>query len=194
MTIVHLPTLPTGKEFEEYISGCLQLGGYYIERNIVERDVEEVLELDIILTSYSTLAPEITLVEVKSGDWGFSDLFKVRGWMDYLNIQKGIFVTNTPRGHLDLLSEKAHALDITLLVIPNLSNSKEVLARVLPDLGDGTVNESDIGIWRFSYWVERNLIQRLVHKRKSHLEKKCYKSLMAYYYETNSGIFSLRTS
>ena len=67
MVTVSLPELPKGKEFEEYISACFQLGGYYIERNIIERDIEEILELDIILTNYGTTAPEITLVEVKVG-------------------------------------------------------------------------------------------------------------------------------
>jgi propanediol utilization protein len=36
--------------------------------------------------------PEIQLIEVKSGNWGFPDIFKLRGWMDYLNINKGVFI------------------------------------------------------------------------------------------------------
>ena len=81
MASVSLPELPKGKEFEEYISAFFQSGGNYIERSIIEREVEEVLELDIITTDYCSSTPEIKLVEVKSGGWGFPDLFKVRGWM-----------------------------------------------------------------------------------------------------------------
>jgi hypothetical protein len=72
-----LPGLPKGKEFEEYISAFFQSAGYYIERNIVKRGVEDVLELDIITTDYSSLSspPDIQLIEVKSGGWGFPDLY-----------------------------------------------------------------------------------------------------------------------
>lgn len=70
MASVELPELPKGKEFEEYISAFFQSGGYYIERNIIEREVEEVLELDIITTDYGSAPPEIQLLEVKSGRLG----------------------------------------------------------------------------------------------------------------------------
>lgn len=69
--------MPKGKEFEEYTSACLQSGGFYIERNIIERDIEEVLELDIITTCYNYDVPELSIVEVKSGHWGFPDIFKI---------------------------------------------------------------------------------------------------------------------
>ncbi|MBP7795957.1 MAG: hypothetical protein KA059_04185 [Elusimicrobiales bacterium] len=52
MSSISLPNLPKGKEFEEYISAFFQSGGNYIERNIIEREVEEILELDIIATDY----------------------------------------------------------------------------------------------------------------------------------------------
>jgi len=107
MAHVSLPDLPKGKEFEEYISAFFQASGYYIERNIIERETEEVLELDIITTDYSLSPPQIKLLEVKSGDWGFPDLFKVRGWMDYLNISKGVFVASKEKSNVDFPKERA---------------------------------------------------------------------------------------
>ncbi len=187
-TVIHLPKLPEGTEFEEYISACLQLGGYYIERNIIERDVEEILELDIILTNYDTSVPEITLVEVKSGDWGFRDLFKVNGWMNYLNIPKGIFIANKEKSNFDFSKEKATKLNIQLAVIPT-TESNQVLSILLPRIDIGSIDENDIEYWRFSYWIERKLIERLTHKKKSCPQMECFKVLANYYHETSSGIF-----
>jgi hypothetical protein len=186
MPSVSLPDLPKGKEFEEYISAFFQSGGYYIERNIIERGTEEILELDIITTDYRSSPPEIKLFEVKSGDWGFPDLFKLRGWMDYLSISKGIFVASKVRENLDFFKEKAKRLNIDLVVIANLSESKEVLSELM---NNTTIEDVDILTWRFSYWVERNLLIRLNHKKKSHANKKCFKALDDYYFEVTSGVF-----
>lgn len=186
MVSVSLPNLPKGKEFEEYISAFFQSGGNYIERNIIEREVEEVLELDIITTDYCLSPPEIKLLEVKSGDWGFPDLFKVRGWMDYLNIDKGIIIASKEKANVDFFKKKAKGLNIDLVVIPNLSESKKALSELI---NNTTIENVDISTWRFSYWVERNLLKRLNHKKKSHPDKKCFKALTDYYFEVNSGIF-----
>lgn len=188
MASVSLPDLPKGKEFEEYISACFQSVGYYIERNIIERGTEEVLELDIITTSYYSCLPEIKLVEVKSGDWGFSDLFKVYGWMNYLNISQGLFVVNKEKEitKMDFYKEKAKKLNIELIPIPDLNKSKEALSELL---NNSTIEDLDISNWRFSYWVERNLLEKLNHKKKSNPDRKCFKSLDDYYFKVNSGIF-----
>lgn len=186
MASISLPDLPKGKEFEEYISAILQSGGNYIERSIIEREVEEVLELDIIATDYISSPPEIKLIEVKSGDWGFPDLFKVLGWMDYLNISKGVLVVSKERSNVDFFKEKAQKMNIDLVAIPDLSKSKEALSELI---NNGTIEDVDISTWRFSYWVERNLLKHLNHKKKSHPDKKCFKALEDYYFEVNSGIF-----
>ena len=191
MASVSLPALPKGKEFEEYISAFFQSGGNYIERNIIERDiiereVEEVLELDIITTDYCLPLPKIKLLEVKSGNWGFPDLFKVQGWMDYLNISDGVFVASKGKSNIDFLKEKAKGLNIDLVVIPDLDKSKGALSKLI---SNRTIDDVDISIWRFSYWVERNLLKLLNHKKKSDSNKKCFEALEDYYFEVNSGIF-----
>lgn len=57
MTSVKLPSLPEGKEFEEYVSAFFQCGGYYTERNIIEREEKEILELDLFVTNYQDKQP-----------------------------------------------------------------------------------------------------------------------------------------
>jgi len=183
MASVSLPDLPKGTEFEEYISAFFQSGGYYIERNIIER---EVLELDIVITNHNFSPPGIKLLEVKSGDWGFADLFKVRGWMFYLNISNGIFIVSKEKDNFDFYKQIANALNIDLVVISDLSKSKGALSEFM---SNESIENVDISTWRFSYWVERNLLKRLTHKKKSHSDKKCFKSLEDYYFEVNSGIF-----
>lgn len=183
MASVSLPDLPEGKAFEEYISAFFQSDGYYIERNIEKR---AILELDIVITNYNFSPPDIELLEVKSGDWRFTDIFKVRGWMYYLNIPKGVFIVSKERNNVDFYKQIAKALNIDLVVISDLSESKEALAEFM---SNGSIGDVDISTWRFSYWVERNLLKRLNHKKKSHPDKKCFKSLEDYYFDVNSGIF-----
>jgi len=188
MATVCLPELPKGKEFEEYISAFFQSGGNYIERNIIEKESKgkEVLELDIIATDYSLPPPEIKLLEVKSGDWGFPEVFKVRGWMDYLNIDNGIIISSNGKEDVEFYKEKAKGLNIDLVVIPNLSESKKVLSELI---NNTTIEDVDISTWRYSYWVERNLLKSLNHKKKSNEDIKRFKVLSEYYFEVNSGIF-----
>ncbi len=187
--IVSLPDLPEGKEFEEYISSFLQLGGFYIERNIIERDVRDILELDIITTCYDDNILEISLVEVKSGNWGFSDLFKIYGWMNYLQIPKGILITSHEIDYYNFVKEKAQELHIDIVCVDNLENTKESLSSVLAQCNREDVDENDIEYWRLSYWVERKLLENLIQRKKNYPNKKCYKGASDYYHELNSGIF-----
>ncbi|KAF5410670.1 MAG: hypothetical protein U9N46_14820 [Euryarchaeota archaeon] len=184
MTSVRLPDLPKETEFEEYVSAFFQSGGYYIERNIIERKVEEVLELDIIITNYTH--PKIKLIEVKSGGWGFPDIFKIRGWMDYLHIFKGAFIVSKEKRNIDFYKQIAEALNIDLMLISDLSKSKEALAGFI---SKEVIEKVDISTWRFSYWTERNLLKCLTHKKNSHIDKKCFRSLKEYHFEVNSKIF-----
>lgn len=87
-TAIELRKIPKDKDYEDYLCAYLQAGGLYIERSIIHREVEELLELDILTTDFQTDSAENNLIEIKGGDWGFSDIFKVRGWLTYLNFEK----------------------------------------------------------------------------------------------------------
>src|SRR3989339_247361 len=186
MPPITLPEMPKGKELEEFISAAFQCAGYYVERNIIQRDIEEILELDIIATYYGMPTPKIKLIEVKSGGWGFSDLFKVNGWMNYLNIQEGVFIKSQEKRYADFYIKKAKKLNIDLVSIPKIEEYQQKLSALV----DTTViKDEDFNIWRFSYWVERNMMSRLTHKKKTLPDRKCFSDLMDYYFEINSGIF-----
>jgi hypothetical protein len=186
MASVSLPDFPKETEFEEYVSAFFQSGGYYIERNIIERGVADVLELDIITTNYNISPPEIKLIEVKSGKWGFPDLFKIRGWMDYLKISKGAFIASEEKRYINFYKKISNALDIDSVVLSDLSESKEALAEFM---SNGSIEDVDISTWRLSYWIERNLLKCLTQKKNSRTDKKCFKSLKEYHFEVNSEIF-----
>lgn len=91
-----LPEIPgAGDELEDYVAALFQASGHFVEKGVIEADPLDLLELDIVATKYSLEGGDTCVVEVKGGKWGYTDLFKVVGWMRYLDIQKGgFFVTD----------------------------------------------------------------------------------------------------
>lgn len=181
-----LPSLPKGKEFEEYISAFFQASGMYLERNITERAIEEVLELDIITTDYNKECPHISLVELKSGDWGFPDIFKIAGWLHYLNLPNAIFIAHKNKERLDFLKAKAKQMNVSLVVISDLIKTKESLREVI---GEDSIKEKDIIIWRWAYCLERKLLELLTQKKKKNMDLMRYKALAQYYHDVTSRAF-----
>lgn len=188
--VVHLPEIPEGKVLEEFVSAFYQVGGRYVERSIVQRETEEVLELDILVTDYDVSPPAYLLTEVKSGGWGFSDLFKLRGWLDYLHLDQAVFVATKVKDHLDFFRDKAIGLSIRLIVLPYLEDASTQLAEVT---GTTTPSELDVAIWRFSHWLDRVLVSDLIHKKKSNPKAKRYLALADYLHAVNSGAFFRQT-
>lgn len=180
-----LPDLPKGKEFEEYISAYFQSAGYYLDRNIIDRGVEELLELDIIITDYNLL-PRPRLIEIKSGDWGFSDIFKIKGWMTYTEISKGYFIVQEGKKNYEFYKEKAKEIGVGLYAVPNFDKTTEYLK---PILKGKYIDKRDIETLRYSFWLERQLLTRLKHWKKSDKSKLCYEALEQYYFNINSGVF-----
>ena len=89
-TIVKLPQIPKDHNYEDFIAAHLNAEGYFLERGIHKREGEEILELDIVTNKYTSAGEiEKTFLEAKSGHkWGFPDIFKVKGWMVYLDFEK----------------------------------------------------------------------------------------------------------
>jgi hypothetical protein len=187
--VVELPAHPTEKEFEEYIAAYLQCAGFYVERNIVERDVTEVLELDIITTDYDASPPNVRLVEIKSGGWGFPDVFKVYGWLRYLGIPSGALVVKKAKGAASehgFYVEKAKTLQIDLAAVDPLDKAGAALS----DLLDGkSVDSTDQSLWRFSYWTERNIVKRLIGKKKTVQNVRRFHAMDEYLFAVSSGVF-----
>lgn len=184
--VVSLPTLPTDSEFEDFVAAHLQSAGFYIEKSIIDRDVAEVLELDIVFTGYRADEPPTEkLIEVKSGRWGFGDIFKLSGWGKYLGINDLHLVIAKENDPMDFYGRKAADIGVDLIVHSNDASG----IRDSTLLKGRPVDPLDVSSWRFSYWIERELQKALKHKKKSHQDMKCYACLDDYFYTLNSGIF-----
>ena len=187
MTEIKLPNIPKGKEFEEYIASYFQETGHYVEKNIIERhDEGEVLELDLVITDYTQIVPEMKLAEIKSGKCKFSDIFKIRGWMYYLNFFKGIFITKEKTQDFNLFKKIGKDIDIDVIQIGDLPKTKEALKDII---GDDDPDIRSIQVWRYAYWIERNLLNKLRHQAKSNQNVKRFKILDKYQHKIDNEVF-----
>lgn len=189
MAGIDLDNLPKGKEFEEYLAAYFQEQGYYIEKNIIERHGgDEVLEIDLALTNYDKKPLEMNLIEAKSGKSKFSDIFKVRGWMYYLNFDKGIFISQEKSDDFDFQRETAKTINIDLVQIGELKNTDTAL-KGIAGLCDKKVDIQDFRVWRYVYWIERALLKRLNIWKKSVKDKECYKIMEDYHFKAHNDVF-----
>lgn len=179
---IELPDLPTDIDFEDLIAAEFQLSGYFLERNIIERGEAEVLELDIVKTSYRNEIPELEMIEVKSGKWGFNEVFKLRGWMTYLNQEVGHLIIKQKREEFGFIFEKAKLLNIKLTQTDGDAKKPNLI-----EIDDATKDEIDA--WRYSYWIERELIKIIKVKKKENRESKCYQVASDYYQHLSGGIY-----
>lgn len=185
-TTVNLSSLPRDREFEEFLAAYFQCAGYYIERNIIERELEEVLELDIILTNYNVSPPTISLAEAKSGDWGFPDIFKIRGWMHYTSIHRAWLVTQSQKPNADFYRQKAESIGVRLLQFSGIPEATAYLQRAFRQ---ATIPNDDVEHWRYSYWAERQLIKYLKHCKRQNRSASRYPAMDRYHQTINGGIF-----
>ena len=125
---IRLPDIPTGLEFEDFIAAHLQVADHFVERNLSMRTEQPILELDIIATKYDTGRPTPLLVEAKSRDWEYKDIFKVRGWMDLLGIERGVFAVHQRKSHFDVWYRVAKELNIDLIAIEEFGSASSVLS------------------------------------------------------------------
>lgn len=195
MCPLRLSDSPKEKEFEEFISAYLHLAGHYVERNITQRESADVLELDIITTNYDKTSPDIQLIEIKSGkNWGFPDIFKIRGWMDYLSeegyldVAQSAFIAQREieQKRLNLIVRVGKSLGIDIIILSDYNEFGDKLSILNKNT---STNNEDIRTWRYSYWVERKLIDDLKNYKKNNPEKKCYDALNYYLFENTSGFF-----
>ncbi|WP_028813591.1 hypothetical protein [Streptomyces flavidovirens] len=71
--VVKLPDIPgAGEELEDYIAALFQASGHFVEKQIVESDPADLLELDIVTTDYAGEQASRRLIEVKGGKGGRS--------------------------------------------------------------------------------------------------------------------------
>ena len=187
-TAIELTKIPKNKDYEDYLCAFLQAGGLYVERSIIHREVEELLELDILTTDFQQDSAKNNLIEIKGGDWGFSDIFKIRGWLTYLNYESGSFIVQKSRPSISYFRNKAKELSIDLIDNSDLTLTKETLKHFLrlePE-------NADIETIRFSYLLERKQLQKIKTLKKADTTIKSYAKLDDYFFKINSGSFFSR--
>jgi hypothetical protein len=168
MAGVALSQVPAaGRELEDYVAGLFQAAGYFVEKNVRERDGTDVLELDAVATSYDAPTPAAILAEAKGGHWGFPDLFKVAGWMQYLGIARcGFFVKDGGGSARDVARVHGKVARLGVSVV-DLGDFSDPSAR-LDEGGFGRVRDAlALSIWRYAFRAERALLDALRGARRA---------------------------
>lgn len=186
-------TPASGRDLEEYVAGLFQASGYFVEKNIRQREVAEVLELDAVATSYDGPLPSSVLAEAKGGRWGFPDLFKVAGWMQYLGIERsGFFVKEhgaAPPRDLGLVHRTVAPLGVSLVDFGDFSDP---LTRFDEGGFHRLVDPLLLEVWRFSYWVERALLDQIRALRRAAPERKGPQAILVYHDLVNDHVFFVK--
>ncbi|MBC9798086.1 hypothetical protein [Sinomicrobium weinanense] len=184
-TAITLESNPIEKDYEDYICAYFQSGGLYVERSIIHRETEEILELDIIFTDFKEDTTTKKLVEIKSGKWGFSEIFKVKGWLVYLKMGNGIFIVKKTRNSIDYFKRKGEELGIELIDNSDLKKTRKCLEKFL----NQPTEEKEIETLRFSYLLERKLLKQIKNLKKDYPDNEGFKNLDDYFFKINSGSF-----
>lgn len=187
-TAIELPDIPSQPtELEDAAAALFQASGHFVERNIIERDATEILEMDAVATSYDGDRPESVIAEAKSGDWGYADIFKLHGWMHYLGIPRGaLFVTRVSEGkEIAKVREKIGGLGMTVIRL----DSPDLAAHFVEAGYPACCNSAAIDVWRFAYSVQRTLIAYLRHCKKTAPDHEGPATALRYHTLINNEIF-----
>ncbi|WP_435118944.1 hypothetical protein [Amycolatopsis thermoflava] len=188
MAQVQLNEIPaTAEDLEDYVAALFQSAGYFVEKNLTERDPGDILELDVVATNYETTTPVSTLGEVKGGKWGYPDIFKLLGWMTYLDKDRGAFFVKTGNNKdVESVASKLAPQGIQVVCFEDFSES----LKKFENAGLGRVSdEKVVDTWRFSYLIERKLAHKLATYTRSTPESQGAQATLEYARLVNDGIF-----
>lgn len=129
--IIQLPDIPKEYFYEDYLAAYLQASGIYIERSLVHKEVDEIMELDIVASDIHSNNIEKYLIEIKSGKWGYPDLFKVKGWMSFLHIEHGAFIAQRTDRNMEYCAQIAKEMNITFIDNSNLKTTATDLSPLI---------------------------------------------------------------
>lgn len=183
---ISLPEIPKNKEYEDFIAAILQSGGYYLERGIIHRIKQDVLELDIVSTKFSKGNVVRAISEIKSGSWGLPDIFKIRGWLDYLKLDKASFVVQIPNQEMEISKDIASKINVTLIDNQNLDCSELLNAY---SISKEHVKDEIIESYRYAFALEAEMVIYLRSRVKSEPEKVGFQKLEKYLFDINSNSF-----
>lgn len=188
-----LPERPTGHELEEFVAAAFQCSRFFVDKNVEDHyRSTPTLELDCVVTSPRRDGAEPIIVEVKSGQWGFADLFKLYGWMNYLKVSKALLFATTrapEESKHDAHCFLARELGITVAHCPNdkLPDAAAALHEAGFELQAGSRLH---GLWRFAYWVERRYLDHIRVAARDNVP--LGRAAKAYHQLINDRVFFMR--
>lgn len=193
--ILSLHNIPKDKSYEDFVAAQLNAAGYYLERNVVLRDKAEVLELDIVSNKFDAKKVDKTILEVKSGGWGFPEIFKVKGWMDFLNFPKASFIVQKENDTMNKYEEVSNQLSVQLVVTPEKDGKLDTsdICKVY-NIKKHQKNDPIVSSLRFAFAIERRFVEIIQTTTKSVKDKKGYAILKNYLFDINSNSFFLTDS
>lgn len=176
--IVHFPDIPKDHYYEHYLSALIALSGRFVERSVVRRGEEEILELDIVTTKFNIADYEKAIVEIKGGKkWGFPDIFKVRGWIDYLDMKNAFFIVqDTTEKNIDF--KRKIATDLGICLLSNAQTDLKHLDDKEIEESFGKVDfdsrESALSNLRYAFCLEDMLLGNLLRSERDESVKSGY--------------------
>lgn len=188
---IELPDTPRHEEFEDFVAAYFNSSQFYVDKRLIMRqkaegDISEILELDLFVTDYNSNPPDTRLIEAKSGDWSMRDIFAVRGWMDFLGLDKAALVYTGKKTMTEAHSRVGDQISVKLIQILDFDNAEESLRA----LGLNTnIDPADTTMWRYAHWVEQSIIELIKKKKKSHKETERFKVMDNYIDEINNRTF-----
>lgn len=196
---IGLTKTPKGKDFEDCISSLFNVSGFFVEQNTIRRlKKQPLLEIDVIITDYDPELPKTRLVEIKSGHWGFRDLFTFKGWIEYLKLQglqeydTCLFIVNSVIPYMDLIVKEAKKMNIDVIAIEDIKNVKSLKFELGDVMEVDDIDENDYECWRFVHRIERILIREILQLRqrnKSNTTIERFQGIHDYYQNINDDIF-----
>lgn len=164
-THLTLPSIPKDEFYEDYVAAVLSASGLFLERRLALSTPINILELDIVTTKFKPDGTEKTLSEIKSGDWGLTDVFKVRGWLDFLRYEKASFVVlDSKKQAFNEYQKVASSLQIGLTNVPKNTNGVLDYTPIIDIYGlpsiDKRVFENAVPTLRYAYCMERLMIEK----------------------------------
>jgi len=174
-----------GIDLEHYVAALFQSAGYFVEKNITERDPADVLELDVVASDYSSAQPaQPILVEVKGGGWGWKEVFNLLGRSEYLGIENSALVVKECADcALGAMRSRMESNNLEIVHLDDFERSREIFdEHALGDL------RSQLGVWRYSYRIETELVS-LINSRPAKQLEGNRAVLHGYHRLVNDGAF-----
>jgi hypothetical protein len=157
----------TEQDFELYVYAALQCGGWFVEPNPKEHDLDniELFEIDAVARKpFAVEGQRILAVEAKSGAWGGRDVLLVVGRGAYLGAQGGVLayrkVVRSPLE--DRLTARLRELGFQPMRMPDTDrpSTEKVLGSLYQSL---KLRPRDLDRVCYSTWLFSHLLQRNLH-------------------------------